>query len=148
MESQFGKAASSFVATSLDFLLGRLAQVLAMPETERLLGRLRAEGAAAGLRLRTADLWLLLDGVDVDEVLAVIPGLVAHNLARPEIREILLAEARAALDVEGERTLAEVLEPAAVAVWRDRCVEVAGPLLAELARTEAFARWVAGDQHR
>ncbi len=51
-----------------------------------------------------------------------------HNLARPEIREVILAEAAAALNKEGDRTLADLLEPEAVAIWRLRCVEVAGPL--------------------
>jgi hypothetical protein len=144
METQLSKAATGFVSTSLDFLLGRLAHVLATPETRRQLARLRAEGLEAGLKLRTSALWDLAQEVDLEEVLAVVPGLVEHNLGRPEIRELILAEAAAALDIEGARTLGELLEPDAVAAWRARCVEVAGPLLAELVQTAPFERWLAG----
>jgi len=144
MEGQMGKAASGFVASSLDFLLGRLAHVLATPETESQLGRLRAEGFDAALKLRTSALWDLTEGLDLAEILAVVPGLVEHNLARPEIRRLILAEAAVALDVEGARTLAELLEPEAVNLWRARCVEMAGTMVAELALTVPFEQWWAG----
>lgn len=141
MEAQMSKAASGFVATSLDFLLGRLAHVLATPETESQLGRLRAEGFEAALKLKTSAMWDLAQGVDLDEILAVVPGLVAHNLARPEIRELILSEAAVALDVEGARTLSELLEPEAVTAWRARCVEVSGTLVPELVGSAAFRQW-------
>jgi len=144
METQLSKAASGFVASSLDFLLGRLAHVLATPETAERLGRLRAEGLDAALNLRTTTLWDLTRGLDTEEVLAVVPGLVEHNLARPEVRMLILAEAAAALDVEGTHTLGALLEPAAVAAWRARCVEVAGILVAELVVTAPFDQWLAG----
>lgn len=144
METQLSKAAAGFVASSLDFLLGRLAHVLATPETESQLGRLRAEGLDEALKLRTSTLWDLTQGLDPEEVLAVVPCLVEHNLARPEIRELILAEAAAALEVEGGRTLADLLEPDAVAAWRARCMEVAGALLTELVHTAPFEQWLAG----
>ncbi len=144
METQASKAAAGFVSTSLDFILGRLAHVLATPETERQLGRLRAEGFKVAMKLSTGDLWKLAEGVDLDQVLSVVPGLVTHNLNRPEIRELILAEATAALALEGDRTLAEILAPEAVEAWRQRCVERVTPLLGELAHSAPFQLWLAG----
>jgi hypothetical protein len=142
MEVQLSKVAGGFVASSLDFLLGRLANVLATVETEEQLGRLRAEGIEAALQLRTSTLWDLSEDLDLEEILEVVPGLVEHNLGRPEVREAILAEAAAALEVEGERTLAELLEPEAVATWRADFVELAGPLLSELVGTGPFEQWL------
>lgn len=144
MEAQLTRAAAGFVSHSLDFVLGRLVQVLATPETGQRLGRLRREGLDVALGLSTGDLWSLAEGLDLSEVLGLLPGLWAHNLARPEIREMILAEARAALEREGQRSLAEVLEPRAVAYWRQRCIEVGAPLLGELASAAAFEQWLSG----
>jgi len=109
MESQLQRAATAFVSTSLDFLLKRLAQVLATPETEQQLGRLRREG---------------------------------FNLARDEIQEAILAEAEAALLKEGKRLVGELVEPEAVARWRNQSLEIGGPLLAEFACTAELKAWL------
>lgn len=144
MEAQLTRAAAGFVSTSLDFVLGRLVQVLATPETGQQLGRLRREGLDVALQLSTGDLWALAEGVDLSELLGLVPGLWAHNLARPEIRELILAEATVALELEGQRSLSELLEPGAVAHWRQRCVEVGAPLVGELVSNAAFAKWLSG----
>ncbi|MFH2005287.1 MAG: hypothetical protein ABI333_01745 [bacterium] len=144
METQLQRAATAFVSTSLDFLLKRLAQVLATPETERQLGRLRREGFEHWLRLRTRTLWRLAHQLPLDELLAAVPGILRHNLAREEIQGAILAEAEAALQTEGERLVGALVEPGSVAQWRDLSVELGGPLLAEFAATEEVLDWLKG----
>jgi hypothetical protein len=68
---------------------------------------------------------------------------LAHNLARPEVRTAVLDELERALRIEGERSVADLLEDAgALAMAREDCVRVAGPLIAEFARDPAFAAWL------
>ncbi len=77
----------------------------------------------------------------MDDLLEVLPDLVAHNLARPEVREGFLAEVAAALEVEGARTVREILGDDLGAV-RDELVKLGAPLLVELAGAEALLDWL------
>jgi hypothetical protein len=144
MEGPLQRAATAFVSTSLDFLLKRLAQVLATPETEQQLGRLRREGLEHILGLRTRTLWRLAHQLPLDELLATVPGILGHNLARDEILGAIWADGVAALAKEGERLIGELVEPEVVARWRDLSLELGGPLLMEFASTQEFDAWLKG----
>ena len=65
------------------------------------------------------------------------------TLAPPFNAAALLDELERALRIEGGRTVADLLEDAGtLAIAREDCVRVAGPLIAEFARDPAFAAWL------
>jgi hypothetical protein len=74
----------------------------------------------------------------------IVPGLIAHNLARPDIRAGILDEVRAFLEVEGDRTLREILaEAGAVEAWRTETIAKAAPLVRTFAASAPFKAWIA-----
>lgn len=143
MEGHIQKAASAFVSQSLEVLLGRLVHILSTPETADQLGRLRAQGFDSVLPLHTRTLWKLAHQLPLDELLGLVSPLISHNLARDELRQTVLAEARAVLEVEGPHPLSELLDPDAVKTWRAMITELGGPLLTELLATEQVRKWLA-----
>lgn len=143
MESQLQRAATRFVSGSLEVLLGRLAHILGTPETAAQLGRLRAEGFDQLMPLTTHTLWRLSRRLPLDELIGLVPPLVRHNLARPELRETLRAEIEAILESEAAVPLEELMDPAAVASYRAQAVSLGGPLLVELRASEALGSWLA-----
>jgi hypothetical protein len=143
IEGQLGKAVTAFLDTSMNFLLDRVVALASSNETAALIGRMNVQGFDEAMKVRTGKLWDGLDQVPVDDLVALIPDLIAHNLSRPEIREGILDEARQALAVEGERTVRALLEDSgSVQMWRGRVVEVGGPLLAEWSATPHFRDWI------
>ena len=103
---------------------------------------LRQKGLEASLTLKTHTLWRLAEPLPMDEIRGIIPGLIGHNLARPEIREAILEEVSAALELEGKQPLGALFEPVTVAQWRETCVAIGGPILSEFAATPEFSGWL------
>ncbi len=144
VESQLKSAASSFIASSMHVMLDRVVTVLAAPETGARLGRMNAQGFDEVLKQKTHKLIASGLQLPVDDLLDTVPGLIAHNLARPEIREGILEELRALLEIEGRRTLREVLGDAeAVEAWRAEVRSTGAPLLREFVATPGFKAFIA-----
>jgi hypothetical protein len=142
VEGQLKAAASAFVASSMNLVLDRVVTILAAPETGARLGRLNATGFDEALKLKTHVVVGQGLKLPVDDLLEVVPGLIAHNLARPELRAGLLEELRLALDVEGRRTIRAVLEDSrGTGIWRAEVLATVTPLLREFSRTPGFAAW-------
>jgi hypothetical protein len=88
----------------------RLAQRLASEETARTLGVRRRQIFLEALKMREADVgktlaeiaWPMIDGLG--------PPLVAHNVARAEVREAVKAEIAAALAELSSQTVGELLD--------------------------------------
>lgn len=143
MEASVQRAASAFVSGSIEVMLGRLVHILSSPETAEQLGRLRAQGFDAVLPLHTRTLWKLTHQLPLDQLLALVPAQLAHNLSRAQVRETILAEAEAVLAVEGERPVSELVDEAALASARDQARELGPALLREFLESEAFRAWLA-----
>lgn len=144
VEGQLKAAAGTFIAGSMNVLLDRVVHLLAAPDTGVKLGRMNQAGFDAALEQKTGHVAERGMKLPVDELLAVVPGLLAHNLARPEIRAGLLEELGAFLEVEGARTLRDVLAEARdVDAWRAEVVSVGAPLLRAFVQSEGFKAWIA-----
>jgi hypothetical protein len=144
MESQLKGAAASFIAGSMHSVMDRVVAILTSPETATKLARMNVAAFDKAMEKKTLDLAKAAMKLPVDDLLEVLPGLVAHNLARPDVRAGILEELEAALAIEGARTLGDVLETARdLDAWRAEVIEVGAPLVREFAATPAFKAWLA-----
>jgi len=94
------------------------------------------------LPLHTRTLWKLAHQLPLDELLGLISPVISHNLARDELRQTVLDEARAVLEVEGPHPLSQLLDPDAVKTWRATITELGGPLLIELVASGPVQQWL------
>lgn len=144
MEAQLKSAASAFIAGSMNVVMDRVVTILASPETGARLGRMNMSGFDEALKQKTSKVMEQVMKLPIDDLLDVVPGLLAHNLARPEIRAGILEELEAFLAIEGARTLKEILEASkGLEVWRAEVLSRGTPLLQNFATTEEFRGWLA-----
>ncbi|MCA9541177.1 MAG: hypothetical protein KC620_19890 [Myxococcales bacterium] len=147
VEGQLRGAVSTFVEGSMDFMLGRLVNILASPEMARQIGRTRLHAFEVAMDVPTVDVWrrVAREEKTLATAVEVLPGQVVHDLTRPEARAVILAEMRRWLEVEGETPIAELLaEDDAQEALRAELIGVLGPMLTEFGATEGFAGWLGG----
>lgn len=145
IENQLRGATSGFIQGSMTFMLDRLVTIVSSPETARQMGRMNLAGYDEGIKLPTAKLSALILGLPLDDLLEVAPGLLLHNLRRPEVRDGIKAEVEAMLAVEGDKPLkALIADDAAYAALRAEVVGVCAPILSEFLATEPYLEWLAG----
>ncbi|MCK6575304.1 hypothetical protein L6V77_29925 [Myxococcota bacterium] len=146
MESQLKGAAATFIAGSMHAVMDRVVAILTSPETGAKLARMNVGAFDKAMEKKTHELAAAAMKLPVDDLLDVVPGLIAHNLARPDVREGLLEELAAALAIEGERTLGDILTASRdLDAWRTEVIEIGAPLVREFAATPAFKAWL-GDR--
>jgi len=146
IESQLKSAVTGFVQSSMNMMLDRVVHIIRSPEMRRQLSRSGVALYDEVVKSKTTDIWeFVIARVDLDDLLEAIPGQLAHNLERPAIRDGLLAEVAAFLDIEGARPVSALLAPASMASLRADVIAIGAPLLGTLAQTPAFAAWEAGD---
>ncbi len=144
IEAQLQKAVASFVGGSMNLMLERLVAILASPETARQLARSKLQAYDAAVKTKTRKIAKGALKLPLDDLLETVPGLIAHNLARPEVRAGIVAEVEAWLAIEGDKAVRELwAEPAHVAALRAEVVEQGAPLLRAFAATEGFRGWLA-----
>lgn len=144
MEAQLKSAASAFIASSMNVVMDRVVTILASPETGARLGRMNMAGFDEAMKQKTHKVLAQALKLPIDDLLDVVPGLLAHNLARPEIRAGILEELEAFLAIEGARTLREILEASkGLDAWRAEVIVRAVPLVHKFAVTEEFRAWLA-----
>ncbi|MFN3197424.1 MAG: hypothetical protein ACE366_03230 [Bradymonadia bacterium] len=144
-ESQIQRAARSFIDNSMDMMISRVVQMITSPETARQMGRAKLNAFEQGLEQRIYDLWRMsADNLPRADLMEILPGLIAHNLARPELRDALLEEMNVWLEIEGDRTTADLLtEMHVLEAWRTEIIDIAAPVLVELADDADFDDWIA-----
>lgn len=142
VQQQTSRAARTFIDGSMNVMLERLVAIMSSPETARQLGRTKLTVYDEAMKTPTAKLTKQHEKLPLDDLLEVIPGIIALNLGRPEVREGILSEIRAALEVDGAETVRSLLGEDA-APLRAEVVAVGGPLLADLAGAEPFLAWLA-----
>ncbi len=148
VEAQLSRASSAFIDGSLNLILAHVVEVMASKESAQHMADMAGFALEGALELPASQVWDRVAAVPVakrNALLAALPGVLAHNLTRPEVRVAIAEEVALWLAVEGQRTVGEVLgeAPAALSHWRAEAVRVLGPLVAEFAGSEAFAAWLA-----
>lgn len=146
LESQLKRAARQFVSGSMDGMLSRVVQIASSPETAQRAGRMKLSAFEAALDQPLSEVWRVVrPHVPQEDLFEILPGLLAHNLNREGIRDGLLEEARAALAIEGERTVRDwMAETDSVELWRTEWMGLVPALLSEFGNSEAFEVWWSG----
>jgi len=145
LQKQLQEKAKGFVDSSMAAAQKRLADRIASEDTAKTLGKRRQKffqklltrsEAEAGTWVEKSVRWK-----DVDDNL---PKIVAHNLARAELREAIEGEVRAVFDQLARESIGSLLERAGVKeharAWaRTHALSLAKGFVA----TEEFKRWLA-----
>lgn len=138
-------AVSGFVGSSMGLMVERFVGILMQPETQRQLGRMRLTAFERAMKTETA---AILDRVaaepGLDDLWEALPGLLAHNLDRPEVRQILRDELARWIEAEGQRPIRSFLPAARVEALRDAVAALAEPLVRGFVASPGFAAWADG----
>lgn len=138
-------AVITFVNGSMGLMVERFIDILMQPETRRQLGRMRLSMYDRAMKTDTFTLWKAAAGdAALNDMLETLPGLVAHNLDRPEVRAVIRAELIGWLEVEGERTLGDFLPAEHREALRDEVAALAAPMVTGFVASSGFAAWAAG----
>jgi hypothetical protein len=140
LERQVQKRIRDVLDLSMAPLQDRLVEWLLSPDTAKALGRGRARMFRDFQKRRTAP---AISQLPIDQLLTLVPPIVRHNLARPELQAAVLAEIDAWLAQEGNKTVRELLEEAGIldeikADLGKRALEQAQGLV----QTDGFAAWL------
>jgi hypothetical protein len=100
------------VDVGVAIVLKRLGENLASEDTARLIGRQRRRGFLALLGRSESETARFLDRIPHAILDALLPGLLAHNVARAEVREAIRTEILAALAELDTQTIGELLDEA------------------------------------
>ena len=143
VEQQLKQSASAFINGSMSVMLDRVVAIMLAPEAQQRGARLAAATLEQVLGAKTAALYEHAARLPQDALWRAAADVLAHNLARPEVRAAVLEEVEAALRAEGTRPVAALLADAgALDAAREDFVRVATPLIGDLARHPAFGAWL------
>jgi len=143
VEQQLRQTATTFINGSMNVMLDRLVALMLAPEAQQRGAKLATVTLEQALRLKTSTLLDRADYLPQDALWAAASEVLAHNLARDDVRASVLDEVAAALRVEGARPVSALLADAgALEAAREDFVRVATPLVSALSREPAFAAWV------
>lgn len=99
-----------FVDGSVEALQQKIAARLADPATAEALGKRRKKAFLKFLETKESKAAATLRDAPHEEIVGYVPTVVAHNLARKELREAVSAEVEAVLADLGKNTVGEVLD--------------------------------------
>lgn len=135
-------AVSSFVSGSMGLMVDRFVGILMQPETQRQLGRLRLSAYEQAMKSETA---VIFDQVAaepaLEDLLEALPGLLAHNLDRGEVRALIREEAQRWVEAEGARAIRDFLPAENIAALRDELAALVLPMVVEFVGSAGFAAW-------
>jgi hypothetical protein len=145
LQKQLQEKAKGFVDSSMAAAQKRLADRIASEETAKTLGKRRQKffqkllersESEAGAWVEKSVRWKDLD--------ASLPKIVAHNLARQELREAIEGEVRAVFDQLAKESIGSLLDRAGVKQHARDWARTRGLAMAKgLVETEAFKGWLA-----
>lgn len=144
LQRQLEERMRDFVDIGVGLVLKRLAQRLASEETAQQLGKRRRAVFLDAMERTESETARLLARVTWPMLDALTPMLVAHNLARAEVREALAAEVQAALDEGGRQTLGELLDTLGLREHARTVMRTRGaPLLRAFLQSAEYGAWSA-----
>lgn len=142
IESQTERHVKDFLDKSMARITARTAELISTDANRAGLGQLRAAVVSQALD-RPLDAYYdrLSKGMDI--LAKHLPGLIAHNMARPEIKNAVDEELRILVAQEGAQTAAELLSRlGALEKARDLAVDTAKKAIFQVTATEGFADWL------
>ena len=100
------------VDVGVAIMLRRLGEKLASDDTARLIGKQRKRGFLALMKRTESETGKFIERVPHAILDALAPGVIAHNLARAEVRDAVRAEVAAALAELDKQTIGDLLDEA------------------------------------
>lgn len=144
VEAQMTRAVYAFVQGSMNLMLERLVVILSSPETATQFARTNLGLYDKLMATPTGDLLNWGDPRIGDDIAEALPGVLAHNLAREEVRAGIREEVAAWLAIEGEKPLSGLFaSEAAIAALRAEVVEIGGPLVSGFGADARYLDWLA-----
>ena len=131
-----------FVDGSVSLMQKRIADKLSSDDTARAIGRRRRAAFVGALRKSEADVAEGVRRMPFDRVDSMVPRIVAHNLARVELREVIVAETRAVLEEISRESVGAVLAQAGIRELARSALHAHGlPVARQLVQSTEFAAW-------
>jgi hypothetical protein len=145
MQKQLQDKVRDFVDGSVATMQARIVDKLTSEETAKMLGKRRRAFFLETLERTEAQIAKTVEQQQPERLDPLVPKIVAHNAARAELREVVIAESKAVLAELSTQTLGELVDElgldAHVRAWIDRH---AVSLMAEIAARPEFAEWWKG----
>jgi len=142
IQTQLQERVRDFVDTSVATVQRRIVDIVAGDDVARALGQERRKAFLAALEQTERDVAKQAARTPFDTLDALAPRIVAHNLARAEVREAIEAEVREALAELSQQTLGEVLDDLGLRTTARATLHARGrPWLRAFAQTPEFAAW-------
>ncbi|CAM4125483.1 hypothetical protein [Corallococcus exiguus] len=127
---------------SMALVQRRIAERLASEETARALGARRQKVFLSTLEKTEAEAAQVLSRFPHEHLDSLVPQVIAHNLARPEVREGLKAELHAVLEDLSRHTVGELLDQAGLRDATRQWLHAHGlPFARTLAHSAPFIAW-------
>ena len=145
LEDLLRGAVKSFVGSSMGLMMDRMVTILMQPETQRQLGRLRLSTYERAIASETVKIFdQAAEEPALEELIEVLPGLIAHNLERAGVRAIIRAEVTRWVEAEGERPIRSFLPAENIEALRDELAALVQPMVLAFVATDGFAVWADG----
>jgi hypothetical protein len=143
VERRLATAARDFSDGAAQVFRDTLYKRLESQEGRELVGQICAGAIDHVIEARFADLQLDLDALPMNELMDVLPDLIAHAAPSTFVQEIVQRELAAWFVIDGDRTLAELLhEAGSFDEARAALLRRSEQLSAGLFRTAGFADWI------
>ncbi|MCA9521598.1 MAG: hypothetical protein KC609_11525, partial [Myxococcales bacterium] len=142
VDEQLKKLVQSAVSQSLSLAIEQLATRAAHPKSQAEIRSRVATSTRRLFRLPTEAALEPLLALPLEAIAAVVSAVLRHNLARPEIRRVVVDELRLFVDALGDRPVGDWLGDRRAAFARD-LRELLGPLFAGFFASADYASWLA-----
>lgn len=143
IERQLEKTVTDFVDQSMARLTRKLAEIAVSDSGQRMLSAMSTDLWQKASRTRLSFYYEEAAKLPADDLWALLPPLLAHNLSRPEIQQALRGELRAALEQEAERPARELLKDLGIEQEvRRLALETVLPKARTIVDSAAFDKWL------
>jgi hypothetical protein len=143
VEKRIQAAARDFSDGAADIFREALGDRLKSPEGRALVEQIAGQVIDHVMTTKISDIQKDLDAIDVAGILDVVAPIVAHAAPRAFVRNLVTAEVRAYLELEGNRTLAETLtELGALAEVREMVLKRSGSVARSLFASPEFGEFL------
>jgi len=143
LEKGMEQRVKDFLDDSMARLTGKIVEFASSEGSLKLQGEMRADLFKKALGTRMSFYYEELAKLPAEEMWALVPAFISHNLARPELRQALENELRLGLEKEAKKTARELLtELGTLDETRALILDRANPLAHTIVETQGFEAWL------